>query len=351
MTETGGRGEQPEATDAGAQAASRGAAEDGVRPDQGVAAETAQAADVEPVRPEAVVPARPADVAPAETAIAEPAEAAPAEPEVAPAEAAPAEPLTAPAAAEPAKPAERASAEAAPAKPAEPEPAKPADGGPAHREAVVPDQPAESVQPVDRKAARRAARRDRTRDAAAGKPKVRSNRAAGPGAGGGGRRTLGAIAGAGIVLLTGAAVAAGSLADAPGAATELPPVSAAVPAGDYTAVCPEPLRLLDSAAEATDPQFSPVSTTAQTKARALVLSDLSGNVPGSELTELGKGTPLKRIAEPTAESSGETKVVASVVSGQKLSAPTVLRADPVGETTALAGAAMTYRASDGDLRG
>ena len=332
MTETGGRGEQPEATDAGAEAAaSPGAAEPGVTRDQGAAAEAAQPADGEPAQPEAVVPAQPADAAPSRPA------------EVAPAERAVAEP------AKPAEPARPAAAE--PAKPAEPEPAKPADGEPAQREAVVPAQPAESVQPVDRKAARRAARRDRTRDAAAGKPKVRSNRAAGPGARGGGRRTLGAIAGAGIVLLTGAAVAAGSLADAPGAATELPPVSAAVPAGDYTAVCPEPLRLLDSAAEATDPQFSPVSTTAQTKARALVLSDLSGNVPGSELTELGEDTPLKRIAEPTAESSGETKVVASVVSGQELSAPTVLRADPVGETTALAGAAMTYRASDGDLRG
>ncbi|TJY72626.1 hypothetical protein E4J89_01530 [Arthrobacter sp. CAU 1506] len=208
------------------------------------------------------------------------------------------------------------------------------------------------MQPIDRKTARRAARRDRTRDAAAGKMQARSGGTAALGAGHSrGRRTFGAVAGAGILLLTGAAVAAGSLADAPGAATELPPVSAAVPAGDYTAVCPEPLRLLDSAADATDPQFSPVSTTAQTRARALVLSDLSGNVPGSELTELGEDTPLKRIAEPTAESSGETKVVASVVSGQELSAPTVLRADPVGETTALAGAAMTYRASDGDLRG
>ncbi len=317
MTETGGRGDQPEPTEAGTgAAASAGAADDGMTPHQETAAAPAQPADA--------APAQPADVAPAETAAAEPAKPAAAEP-------------AKPAAAEPAK-----TADAEPAKPAAAEPAKPA-------EAML---PVEAEQPVDRKAARRAARRDRTRDAAAGQPQVRSNGAAGPGARqGGGRRTLGAIAGAGIVLLTGAAVAAGSLADTPSAATELPPVSAAVPAGDYTAVCPEPLRLLDSAAEATDPQFSPVSTTAQTRARALVLSDLSGNVPGSELAELGEDTPLKRIAEPTAESSGETKVVASVVSGQELSAPTVLRADPVGETTALAGAAMTYRASDGDLRG
>ncbi|MGW6173936.1 DUF5719 family protein [Arthrobacter sp. NPDC055138] len=344
MTETGGRGNQPDPTGAetGA-AASDGAAEGGMTPHQETAAE-AQPAAAESARPEAIVPAEPADAAPAETAAAESSKPAAAEAaNLAATKAAP------PADAAPPQSADLATAETAAAGPAEPgKPAEPAE--PTKPTEAI--RPAESEQPVDRKAARRAERRDRTRDAAAGKPKVRSKGAAGPGARqDGGRRTLGAIAGAGIVLLTGAAVAAGSLADMPSAATELPPVSAAVPAGDYTAACPEPLRLLDSAAEATDPQFSPVSTTAQTRARALVLSDLSGNVPGSELAELGEDTPLKRIAEPTEESSGETKVVASVVSGQELSAPTVLRADPVGETTALAGAAMSYRASDGDLRG
>ncbi|MGM0929823.1 MAG: DUF5719 family protein [Actinomycetota bacterium] len=355
MTETGGRGDEPEATEAGTgAAASAGAAEDGVTPHQDSAAEAAQPDNAEAAQPDAVVPAQPADAEAAKPAAAETAQPADAE-AAKPAAAETAQPAVAepakPAAAEAVQPTDAETAQPAGAEavnPADAEAAKPAAAETAQPAAA---EPAESTQPVDRKAARRAARRDRTRDAAAGIPQRRSGRAAGPGARqGGGRRTLGAI-GAGIVLLTGAAVAAGSLADVPGAATELPPVSAAVPAGDYTAVCPEPLRLLDSAAEATDPEFSPVSTTAQTQARALVLSDLSGNVPGSELTELGEGTPLKRIAEPTAESSGETKVVASVVSGQELSAPTVLRADPVGETTALAGAAMTYRASDGDLRG
>ncbi|WP_240691622.1 DUF5719 family protein [Arthrobacter sp. CAU 1506] len=347
MTETGGRGDRPEATGAGTGAApAPGPTEDGVSKQHDTAAARPADAGTESSADAAAEPTQPATAAgeAAQPAAGEPTQPATAAAEPGqPASAGPIQPATD--AAEPAQPAAAAEADAEPSAAAS-GPAQPAASEPA------PAQPAEAVQPIDRKTARRAARRDRTRDAAAGKMQARSGGTAALGAGHSrGRRTFGAVAGAGILLLTGAAVAAGSLADAPGAATELPPVSAAVPAGDYTAVCPEPLRLLDSAADATDPQFSPVSTTAQTRARALVLSDLSGNVPGSELTELGEDTPLKRIAEPTAESSGETKVVASVVSGQELSAPTVLRADPVGETTALAGAAMTYRASDGDLRG
>ncbi|MFT4471956.1 hypothetical protein ACMX2H_18795, partial [Arthrobacter sulfonylureivorans] len=329
MTETGGRGDRPEATGAGTGATSApGPAEDGVSKQHDTAAKAARPDDAGAVSSADAAP----EPTPPLTAEAEPGQPAAVE-------------STQPATDEAEQAQLAAASEPAPAQPAAAKPESAAQPAAAEAESV---QPATAVQPIDRKAARRAARRDRTRDAAAGKMQARSGGTAAPGPGrGSGRRTFGAVAGAGILLLTGAAVAAGSLADAPGAATELPPVSAAVPAGDYTAVCPEPLRLLDSAADATDPQFSPVSTTAQTRARALVLSDLSGKVPGSELTELGEDTPLKRIAEPTAESSGETKVVASVVSGQELSAPTVLRADPVGETTALAGAAMTYRASDG----
>lgn len=172
------------------------------------------------------------------------------------------------------------------------------------------------------------------------------------------RPLLGAAAGVGVLLLGVGAVAAGSLLEPPRGAAQLDPISAAVPAGNLTAVCPEPLKLLDSAADEVDPEFSPVSKTAVTKARATVFSDLGGTIPGSALTELGADSPLVEIADFTGKAgssgsneAGETKVVAKVVAGQDLTAPTVLSVEPLGEQHARAGAAMSYTASDGDLRG
>lgn len=185
-----------------------------------------------------------------------------------------------------------------------------------------------------------------------------------PGAGGEPQNTrrkrplLGAAAGVGVLLLGVGAVAAGSLFEPPRGASQLDPISAAVPAGNLTAVCPEPLKLLDSAADEVDPEFSPVSKTAVTKARATVFSDLGGTIPGSALTELGADSPLVEIADFTGKAgsggsneAGETKVVAKVVAGQGITAPTVLSVEPLGEQHARAGAAMSYTASDGDLRG
>lgn len=172
------------------------------------------------------------------------------------------------------------------------------------------------------------------------------------------RPLLGAAAGVGVLLLGVGAVAAGSLFEPPPGASQLDPISAAVPAGNLTAVCPEPLKLLDSAADEVDPEFSPVSKTAVTKARATVFSDLGGTIPGSALTELGADSPLVEIADFTGKAgssgsneAGETKVVAKVVAGQGITAPTVLSVEPLGEQHARAGAAMSYTASDGDLRG
>ncbi|WP_336711051.1 DUF5719 family protein [Arthrobacter sp. USHLN218] len=172
------------------------------------------------------------------------------------------------------------------------------------------------------------------------------------------RPLLGAAAGVGVLLLGVGAVAAGSLVEPPRGAAQLDPISAAVPAGNLTAVCPEPLKLLDSAADEVDPEFSPVSKTAVTKARATVFSDLGGTIPGSALTELGADAPLVEIADFTGKAgssgsneAGETKVVAKVVAGQDITAPTVLSVEPLGEQHARAGAAMSYTASDGDLRG
>ncbi|MFD1214686.1 DUF5719 family protein, partial [Arthrobacter sp. GCM10027362] len=168
----------------------------------------------------------------------------------------------------------------------------------------------------------------------------------------------GIAAGIGLLALTAAATAAGSLSGVGSAAAEVPAVSAAVAAGNFIGVCPEPLRLLDSAADETDPEFSPVSDSARTRARAVVVSDLGGTVPGSRLTELGARKPLKTIAESSAtdeargsSADGQTRLLAGVVTGQKLTAPTVLSVEPIGGRQALAGGTMTYRAGDGDLRG
>lgn len=174
------------------------------------------------------------------------------------------------------------------------------------------------------------------------------------------RGPLGIAAGVGLLALAGTAAAAGSVSGIGGAAAEVPAVPAAVAAGNFTGVCPEPLRLLDSAADETDPEFSPVSESARTLARAVVFSDLGGVLPGSTLAELGARNPLVTIAKSSGESStevrgssddGQTKLLAGVVSGQALSEPTVLSVEPSGGQQALAGAAMTYRAGDGDLRG
>ncbi|MGF9664295.1 DUF5719 family protein [Arthrobacter crystallopoietes] len=172
------------------------------------------------------------------------------------------------------------------------------------------------------------------------------------------RPLLGAAAGVGVLLLGVGAVAAGSLVEPPRGAAPLDPISAAVPAGNLIGVCPEPLKLLDSAADEVDPEFSPVSKTAVTKARATVFSDLGGTIPGSALTELGADSPLVEIADFTGKAgsrgsneAGETKIVARVVAGQDITAPTVLSVEPLGEQHARAGAAISYTASDGDLRG
>ncbi|MCG2620592.1 DUF5719 family protein [Arthrobacter sp. I2-34] len=176
-----------------------------------------------------------------------------------------------------------------------------------------------------------------------------------------GRRSAwGIAAGVGLLAVAGAAAAAGSVWDIEGAAAEVPAVSAAVAAGNFTGVCPEPLRLLDSTADETDPQFSPVSESARSRARAVVFSDLGGVLPGSRLAELGARNPLVTIAKSSGDSStavrgssddGQTKLLAGVVSGQALTEPTVLSVEPIGGQQALAGAAMTYQAGDGDLRG
>lgn len=167
----------------------------------------------------------------------------------------------------------------------------------------------------------------------------------------------------GVVLVSATAALAGAsiVQNFDGAAEQFPVPTAAVPAGEYSAMCPEPLRLLEGTVEGGDPEFSPVSETARNRVSAMTLSDLGGTVPGSAVTPLGGGDPLAVIAEqvPEAEqenpqvsnADGLTDRVAGVAAGQAVESASVLRAQALGEQRATAGAGFTYTATDGDLAG
>ena len=175
------------------------------------------------------------------------------------------------------------------------------------------------------------------------------------------RGAAGVAAGVVLVSATGVLAGASIVQNIEGAAVAFPVPTAAVPAGEYSAVCPEPLRLLEGTVEGGDPEFSPVSETARNRVSAMTLSDLSGTVPGSSITPLGGGDPLAVLAEEVPESEQEdpqvsnedglTNRVAGVVSGQAVEGAAVLRAQALGEQRATAGAGFTYTATDGDLAG
>ncbi len=172
--------------------------------------------------------------------------------------------------------------------------------------------------------------------------------------------------GTGVVLLAAtAAIGSGTVTDAlvRPAATDLPVPAAAVPAGDYTAVCAAPPRLVEAAAEGADPQFGPASSTARTTVAAFVLSDLSATLTGSGLMPVGPGTPLSMIKDFAPETSlaadgpassgadGLTGRIAGVTRNIAVDAPTLFRAQPQGGLSPVAAATSTYTATDGDLRG
>ncbi len=170
----------------------------------------------------------------------------------------------------------------------------------------------------------------------------------------------------GVVLLAAtAAVASGAVTDAfvPTSDAEISVPAAAVPAGDYSAVCPAPPRLFEAAVGGGDPAFSPASGTARTTVSALVLSDLSATITGSAITPADGGDPLAVIrdfmpettesqdAPASSSEDGLTNRVAGVSRGVVVTAPSVLRAQPQGGLTPVAAATTTYTATDGDLRG
>ncbi|MDF9278415.1 DUF5719 family protein [Arthrobacter sp. EH-1B-1] len=175
------------------------------------------------------------------------------------------------------------------------------------------------------------------------------------------RGAAGVAAGVVLVSATGVLAGASIVQNIEGAAVTFPVPTAAVPAGEYSAVCPEPLRLLEGTVDGGDPEFSPVSETARNRVSAMTLSDLGGTVPGSSITPLGGGDPLAVLAEQVPESEQEdpqvsnedglTNRVAGVVSGQAVEGAAVLRAQALGEQRATAGAGFTYTATDGDLSG
>ncbi|MEC5200126.1 hypothetical protein RCH21_002369 [Arthrobacter sp. PL16] len=231
--------------------------------------------------------------------------------------------------------------------------------------AVAPDAPAPGAPAPD---VRDAPAPDSPADAAIAARAVARDKAAGTGAGARPRTGLGAAAGAatGIVLLAAtAAIASGAVTDAlagpPAAALTVP--AAAVPAGDYSAVCPSTPRLIEAAVEGADPQFSPASSTARTTVSSVVLSDLSATLTGSGLLPVGGGEPLSvtqpfvpesSLAADAPASSGEdglTNRIAGVSRGVRLDAPSMFRAQPQGGVTPVAAAMTTYTATDGDLRG
>ncbi|WP_258059013.1 DUF5719 family protein [Arthrobacter sp. B1805] len=205
-------------------------------------------------------------------------------------------------------------------------------------------------------------------DAAVAARAVARDRAAGSGAGTRRRTRAGTAVGVatGVMLLAAtAAIASGTVTETlirtPGTGLAVP--TAAVPAGDYTAVCPAPPRLLQAAVEGSDPEYSPASATAKTTVASLVLSDLSATLTGSGLLQADGGEPIRMIEEfspepnPAAEKpassneDGLTGRTAGVARGLSVDAPSVFRAQPQGGLTPVAAATSTYTATDGDLRG
>ncbi|MET4590019.1 DUF5719 family protein [Arthrobacter sp. 754] len=168
------------------------------------------------------------------------------------------------------------------------------------------------------------------------------------------RETLAGLASAlVIVAAAGGIVAAGSIAPQPGGSRSIPAALAAVPAGASLGVCPGPARLLEGTEAGTDPQFSPESATANSAVTGAVLSAPGGVLPGSRLSALG-GAVAVEIAKSggrPGEGTGPQDLVAGVLAGHKVEAPTVLGADASAGLKPSAAGALKFTATDGDLQG
>lgn len=173
-----------------------------------------------------------------------------------------------------------------------------------------------------------------------------------------GGRSVGRWA-AGLLLLagTGALVAGSSLPGSPlegeraaDRTAEIP--FAEVPAGPLTGVCPEPPRLLSGNVAGTDAEFSAESKSARSVVSAVVLAAAGSQLPAAGLATVSNAEPLATLSEGT---SGDAPLAGTrtgaVVLDRQVSAAALLNAEPTGALQATAGAALTYTASDGDLRG
>ncbi|MCY1157765.1 MAG: hypothetical protein MOP51_786 [Citricoccus sp.] len=183
-------------------------------------------------------------------------------------------------------------------------------------------------------------------------------------------RVSSGLAGAGVVLLMAGAVAVGSLAAPAAPAVDGTAAPARLSAAPAQGVCPPPPRLPRGAGDGTDTQFSPVSTTADSRLTSVLLSDLAGLVPGSTLRPLGPGAAdgqeARRLTPPQPEqvqqgepaTAGPDGVPVREASVATVEAPggadgeaAAVTVEPLGGQPAGADTVSVYSAADGDLAG
>ncbi|WP_168199807.1 DUF5719 family protein [Citricoccus sp. SGAir0253] len=223
-----------------------------------------------------------------------------------------------------------------------------------------PDEPTPPASRGQLKGQRAAAERDRRRRAALAAHERGLGRRGRIGAG---------LAGTGVVLLVAGAVAAGSLAAPAPPAVDGTAAPARLSAAPDVGVCAPAPRLPRGAAEGTDAQFSPVSTTARSGLSAVLLSDLAGRLPGSSAGPLataggdGGAEPLtrgqpERVQQGEPATSGPDGVPVRRAGVETLADPggedggaAAVTVEPLGGQSAVADAVTLYSAADGDLAG
>ncbi|WP_150117051.1 DUF5719 family protein [Arthrobacter sp. ERGS1:01] len=177
------------------------------------------------------------------------------------------------------------------------------------------------------------------------------------------------MAGSATALLAAAAVAAGTVLPGADATARVDMPAQVLPVGSSLANCVGPTQLLSGSAAGADPEFSPNSSSTKALLGAVVLSNPDGVLPGSEVRALGQGSaPFLTIAKapansaaaasanPTAKATvapvtGVAKSKAGVVSGQGVTAQSVLETQPLNGQGTLAAGSVVVTSNDGDLQG
>lgn len=185
------------------------------------------------------------------------------------------------------------------------------------------------------------------------------------------------LGGVGALLLVGGVAYGTTMLPATPAALNTGAAPAALSAATAQYVCPAAPRLPSGADEATDVDFSPLSSDASTEATVSLFSDLAGRLPGStlrpattagdahggpeaaaasgeELTtsqpdDIQQGAPATSGADGVAvRDAGAHRVGAP---GGEQGLPSVVTVEPLGGQAGLGSAIAAYSASDGDLTG